>query len=39
VWLEAEFVTRNRIPEMIGELRGFYRRPLAEKLSVIARAA
>ncbi|HEY0254573.1 MAG TPA: hypothetical protein VGC41_23765, partial [Kofleriaceae bacterium] len=38
-WLEGEFVTRRRIPEMLGELRTFYRKGLSEKLSTIARAA
>lgn len=38
-YLEAEFVTRGRIPEMLAELRRFYRKGLAEKLSTIARAA
>ena len=38
-WLEATFVERRRIPEMLAELRRFYRQGLAEKLSTIARAA
>jgi hypothetical protein len=38
-YLEQAFVARRRIPEMLGELRRFYRRSLAEKLAVIARAA
>lgn len=38
-YLEAEFVARRRIPEMLAELRRFYRKGLAEKLSTIARAA
>ncbi|MBA3394436.1 MAG: hypothetical protein H0T89_17455 [Deltaproteobacteria bacterium] len=38
-WLEETFVTRRRIPEMLGELRRFYRMGLAAKLSTIARAA
>jgi hypothetical protein len=37
--LERQFVTRRRIPEMLGELRRFYRLGLADKLSNIARAA
>lgn len=37
--LEKQFVARRRIPEMLGELRRFYRRGLADKLSAIARAA
>ncbi len=38
-WLEETFVTRRKIPEMLGELRRFYRQGLAAKLSTIARAA
>ena len=38
-FLETEFVARRRIPEMLGELRRFYRHGLAGKLSTIARAA
>ncbi len=38
-WLEGTFVARRRIPEMLGELRRFYRQGLAAKLSTIARAA
>lgn len=38
-YLETEFVARRRIPEMLGELRRFYRHGLAAKLSTIARAA
>lgn len=38
-WLESTFVARRRIPEMLGELRRFYRQGLAAKLSTIARAA
>ena len=38
-FLETEFVARRRIPEMLGELRRFYRKGLAAKLSTIARAA
>ncbi|MGE0870572.1 MAG: hypothetical protein AB7P03_18550 [Kofleriaceae bacterium] len=38
-WLEGRFVTRRRIPEMLAELRRFYRQGLAAKLSTIARAA
>ena len=38
-FLEAEFVARRRIPEMLGELRRFYRKGLAAKLSTIATAA
>ena len=38
-WLEDTFVARRRIPEMLGELRRFYRQGLAAKLSTIARAA
>jgi hypothetical protein len=38
-WLEATFVVTRRIPEMLGELRRFYREGLAAKLARIARAA
>src|SRR5690606_20783749 len=38
-WLEDTFVSRRRIPEMLAELRRFYRQGLAAKLSMIARAA
>ncbi len=38
-WLEETFVARRRIPEMLGELRRFYRVGLAAKLATIARAA
>jgi hypothetical protein len=38
-WLESTFVARRRIPEMLDELRRFYREGLAGKLATIARAA
>ncbi len=38
-YLEASFVLPRRLPEMLTELRRFYRRPLAQKLEDIARAA
>lgn len=38
-WLEETFVAHRRIPEMLTELRRFYRQGLAAKLSTIARAA
>jgi len=38
-WLEHAFVARRKIPEMLAELRRFYRRGLAGKLDEIARAA
>jgi hypothetical protein len=38
-WLETEYVAPRRIPEMLGELRRFYREGLAGKLARIARAA
>ena len=38
-WLEATFVEPRRIPEMLAELRRFYRQSLASKLATIARAA
>lgn len=37
--LEESYVARRRVPEMLEELRRFYRRPLAQKLEAIARAA
>lgn len=38
-YLEASFVAPRRVPQMLAELRRFYRRPLAAKLDDIARAA
>jgi hypothetical protein len=38
-WLEAAFVVPRKIPEMLGELRRFYREGLAAKLAKIARRA
>ena len=38
-WLERAFVVARRIPEMLAELRRFYRLGLAAKLGTIARAA
>lgn len=38
-YLEDEFVAAGRIPDMLDELRGFYRQPLARKLAIIAQAA
>ncbi|HTJ40605.1 MAG TPA: hypothetical protein VL463_00870 [Kofleriaceae bacterium] len=38
-WLEERYVAPRRIPELLAELRRFWRLPLAEKLSVTARAA
>lgn len=38
-YLEDAFVARRRIPEMLAELRRFYRQGLAAKLATIARAA
>ena len=38
-WLEHAFVGPRRIPEMLAELRRFYRLGLAAKLATIARAA
>ena len=38
-WLEAAYVVPRKIPEMLGELRRFYRQGLAAKLATIARAA
>ena len=35
-WLEHTFIVRRRIPEMLGELRRFYRQGLAAKLGAIA---
>ena len=35
-WLEETFVARGRIPEMLGELRRFYRQGLAAKLAACA---
>jgi len=35
-WLEQRFVARRQIPEMLGELRRFYRQGLAGKLATIA---
>jgi hypothetical protein len=35
-WLESAFVATRRIPDMLGELRRFYRRGLAAKLAQIA---
>jgi hypothetical protein len=35
-WLEQAFVVPRRIPEMLGELRRFYRLGLAAKLGTIA---
>jgi hypothetical protein len=35
-WLEDTFVARRKIPEMLAELRRFYRQGLAAKLSIIA---
>jgi hypothetical protein len=37
-WLERAFVARRRIPEMLAELRRFYRLGLAAKLAAIAGA-
>jgi hypothetical protein len=37
--LEARFVAHRRVPQMLAELREFYRRPLGAKLEAIARAA
>lgn len=37
--LERRFVARGRIDDMLGELRRFYRLPMAGKLDAIARAA
>lgn len=38
-YLEESFVARRQLPQMLAELRRFYRRPLAQKLADIARAA
>jgi hypothetical protein len=38
-WLEHAFVADRKIPEMLGELRRFYRHGLAGKLATIASAA
>lgn len=38
-WLEQTYVVPRRIPEMLGELRRFYRLGLAAKLSICASAA
>ena len=38
-WLEERSSRARRIPEMLGELRRFYRKGLAAKLATIARAA
>lgn len=38
-WLEQTFVVPRRIPEMLAELRRFYRQGLAAKLASCARAA
>jgi hypothetical protein len=38
-YLEETYVAPRRIPEMLGELRRFYRQGLAAKLATIARAA
>lgn len=38
-WLERAFVVPRKIPEMLAELRRFYRLGLAAKLGAIARAA
>lgn len=38
-WLEHTFVAARRIPEMLAELRRFYRHGLAGKLATIAGAA
>jgi hypothetical protein len=38
-WLESEYVAPRRIPDMLGELRRFYRAGLAAKLSAAARAS
>ena len=37
-WLESEYVMPRRIPEMLGELRRFYRKGLAAKLASISAA-
>ena len=38
-WLEQTYVAPGRIPEMLAEIRRFYREGLAAKLARIARAA
>lgn len=38
-WLETSFVAPRRVPEMLGELRQFYRHGLASKLARIAERA
>jgi hypothetical protein len=38
-WLEARYVAPRRIPELLAELRRFWRMPLADKLATTARAA
>jgi hypothetical protein len=38
-YLETRFVAHRRVPQMLAELRQFYRRPLSAKLEAIARAA
>jgi hypothetical protein len=38
-WLESTYVAPGRIPQMLAELRRFYRQGLAAKLATIARAA
>ena len=38
-YLEDAFVAPRRIPELLGELRWFYRQGLAGKLAMISRAA
>jgi hypothetical protein len=38
-WLERTYIRTRRIPEMLGELRRFYRIGLPAKLAAIARAA
>jgi len=38
-WLEERYIAPRRIPELLAELRRFWRLPLAAKLAVTARAA
>jgi hypothetical protein len=38
-WLETAYIVPRKIPEMLGEVRRFYRHGLAAKLAQIARAA
>jgi hypothetical protein len=38
-YLEASYVSGGRVPQMLAELRHFYRRPLSAKLEDIARSA